>query len=76
MNNWQESVAGTDPTNSASVLQMSIVCSNSKAIVSWPSVTNRGYYLYVGTYFLRDWYGFSQVRPTAPQSREPAELFP
>jgi hypothetical protein len=50
MSNWREWITGTDPTNAASLLQVSIVLGNSKAIVSWPSVTNRGYYLYPGLY--------------------------
>lgn len=46
MNNWQEWIAGTDPTNAASVLVM-LPLSNSVsgAIVSWQSVSNRTYFL-------------------------------
>jgi hypothetical protein len=48
MSNWQEWIAGSDPTNSASKLVMfSPVRSNSPPIVtlSWSSVTNRTYVL-------------------------------
>lgn len=46
MNNWQEWIAGTDPTNRASVLIMlSLSNSVSGVIASWQSVTNRTYFL-------------------------------
>jgi hypothetical protein len=46
MNNWQEWVAGTDPTNSLSVLSM-LAASNSvsSVTVSWQGVNNRTYFL-------------------------------
>jgi hypothetical protein len=46
LNNWQEWMAGTNPTNAASVLCMvSVTNSTSGAIVSWASVANRSYSL-------------------------------
>jgi hypothetical protein len=48
MNNWQEWRAGTDPTNSLSLLKMlkPTATNNPSAIViSWQSVTNRTYFL-------------------------------
>jgi hypothetical protein len=48
MNNWQEWIAGTDPTNALSVLQMlSPTATNSPSglVVSWQSVNTRTYYL-------------------------------
>ncbi len=46
MNNWQEWLAGTVPTNSASVLQMfSPSISVSGLVVSWQSVNTRTYFL-------------------------------
>jgi hypothetical protein len=48
MNNWQESVAGTIPTNSLSVLQMlnPAVTNNLHGIViTWQSVSGRTYFL-------------------------------
>ncbi len=48
MNNWQEWIAGTNPTNSSSLLQMlsPTATNNSSGItISWQSVTNITYYL-------------------------------
>jgi hypothetical protein len=46
MNNWQEAVAGTNPTNAASVLKMLSISNNiSGNIVKWQSVANKAYYL-------------------------------
>jgi|ERR1017187_3728311 parallel beta-helix repeat protein len=49
-NNWQEWIAGTIPTNSASLLQM-LSASNSVSgtKVTWQSVTGRTYFLLRGT---------------------------
>jgi hypothetical protein len=48
MNNWQEWIAGTDPTSNLSVLQMLAPASTNSPdgiLVSWQSVNNRTYYL-------------------------------
>ena len=46
MNNWQEWIAGTDPTNNLSVLQMlAPTNSDSGLAVTWQSVANRTYFL-------------------------------
>jgi parallel beta-helix repeat protein len=48
MNNWQEWMAGTDPTNALSLLEMlSLASTNSPSgiVVTWQSVTNRAYSL-------------------------------
>ncbi|MCF7817457.1 MAG: hypothetical protein K9M54_06215, partial [Kiritimatiellales bacterium] len=43
---WQEYVAGTDPTNSASVFQITGVESTPQgAVIRWSSVSNRFYNL-------------------------------
>ena len=54
MNNWQEWIAGTVPTDAASVLKIvSVVSSGTTFEVGWTSVTNRSYALerafYLGT---------------------------
>ena len=44
MVNYQEYIAGTDPTNAASLLKItSVTKAASTAAVSWQSVTNRHY---------------------------------
>jgi hypothetical protein len=46
MNNYQESVAGTNPTNSASLLVLYTPTSDTNGLnISWQSVDNRIYYL-------------------------------
>ena len=46
MNNWQEWICGTDPTNAASVLKaLSPAGGASGTEVRWLSVTNRNYFL-------------------------------
>ncbi len=46
MNNWQKWVAGLNPTNAASVLQMlSPAPSGTNLVVTWQSVTNINYFL-------------------------------
>jgi hypothetical protein len=50
MNNWQEWIAGTIPTNALSVLRMlGIVRNGSGLVVTWQSVSNRTYFLERGT---------------------------
>ena len=46
MNNWQEAIAGTNPTNAASVLKMlSVSNSSSGTTVTWQSVSGKNYYV-------------------------------
>jgi hypothetical protein len=47
MNNWQEWIAGTDPTNGLSVLKFVAITANNPpgVILNWQSVNNRTYYL-------------------------------
>jgi len=53
MNNWQEWIAGTNPTNPSSVLKM-LVPSNSIAgpTITWESISNIAYYLQRSTNLL------------------------
>lgn len=46
MNNWQEWIAGTDPTNAASLLTMNSVSNSiAGATVTWQSVSGVTYFL-------------------------------
>jgi hypothetical protein len=46
MNNWQEWIAGTDPTNAASILRMLLPTGFAPRVrLTWSSVTNRVYVL-------------------------------
>ncbi len=46
MNHWQDWIAGLDPTNPLSVLQMTSATNcGSNIVVTWQSVTNITYYL-------------------------------
>jgi len=46
MNNWQEWIAGTAPTDAASALRMSNPTTDASGVtVSWQSVSNRTYFL-------------------------------
>jgi hypothetical protein len=46
MNNWQEWIAGTDPTNALSALRLLTPTSDSSGLLlTWQSVSNRTYFL-------------------------------
>ena len=50
LNNWQEWIAGTDPTSAASVLQLAAPSNSISGItVTWQSVNTRTYYLQSST---------------------------
>lgn len=54
MNNWQEWIAGTNPTNAASVLTMTSVWPEPRLnviVVKWKSVSTRNYFLQRGSRF-------------------------
>ena len=46
MNNWQEWLAGTNPTNAASLLKLAApALASGRVTLSWSSVTNRSYFV-------------------------------
>jgi hypothetical protein len=46
LNNWQEWVAGTNPTNAASLLKLAVpTLASGRVTLSWSSVTNRSYFV-------------------------------
>ena len=47
MNNWQEWIAGTNPTNALSVLKLMapVLTNRARVAVTWQSVSNRTYFL-------------------------------
>jgi hypothetical protein len=46
MNNWQEWIADTNPTNSASIFQLSVLSNSvSGLVISWQSSSGRTYYV-------------------------------
>jgi hypothetical protein len=50
LNNWQEWICGTDPTNAGSCLRLvSAVHTNSSVVVTWQSVEGMNYFLERGT---------------------------
>jgi hypothetical protein len=50
MNNWQEWIAGTIPTEAMSLLKMTKLANDVSGLtVTWQSVTNRAYFLQRGT---------------------------
>jgi hypothetical protein len=54
MNNWQEWVAGTNPTNAGSVLRLEEPNAGPGGVtLTWVSVTNRSYYIERATNVLR-----------------------
>ncbi len=59
MQTWQEYIAGTDPTNSNSVLKLTdFVLSGERMKISWPGVQNRAYtfqYQYADSLKTNNW---------------------
>lgn len=75
MNDPQEYyVAGTDPTNSASVLRMNAFnwTATNGATFEWPSVTGRTYYVYRTTNLIE---GFGSPITNFPPSVDPTNYF-
>jgi hypothetical protein len=52
MNNWQEFMAGTNPTNAASVLKVSLQQSNQGFFLNWNTIPGQTYQVQVTTNFI------------------------
>jgi hypothetical protein len=71
MNNWQEWLAGTNPTNAASVLRIqtaALALQGQGIAVTWLSVSNREYFLQRSTNSVQRW-EFSTIRMNIPGSQ-------
>ena len=54
LNNWQEWIAGTNPTNAGSVLALNLPTTNSTGLnISWKSISGKTYFLQRGNRSLR-----------------------
>ncbi len=66
MNNWQEWVCGTNPTNAASVLRLQLpLFVPGRVMLTWSSVTNRAYFVERATN-LAPRLGFSLLQTNIP----------
>ena len=66
MNNWQEWVAGTNPTNAASVLRLQLpLFVPGRVMLTWSSVTSRAYFVERATN-LAPPLGFSLLQTNIP----------
>jgi len=65
LSNWQEWVAGTNPTNAASVLRLQPpLFAPASVTLTWPSVTNRAYFVERATNLMT--WTFSVLRTNIP----------
>jgi subtilisin family serine protease len=73
MNNLAEWIAGTNPTNAASVLRLTLVSATNanNVVVSWPSVAGRNYWLARSTNLLT---GFNSVVGTNIAATAPTNV--
>jgi hypothetical protein len=66
MNNWQEWIAGTNPTNAVSVLRLQLpLYVPGRVVLTWSSVTNRAYFVERATN-LAPPLGFSLLQSNIP----------
>jgi len=66
MNNWQEWIAGTNPTNAASILSLQVpVFAAGGVTLTWSSVTNRAYFVERATNLLNQ-PAFSPLQTNIP----------
>ena len=70
LNNWQEFIAGTSPTNRADVLKLELTFSHGADLkLQFNAVSNRSYTLqYKSNLFVGDWQLLQQIQP-APSNR-------
>jgi subtilisin family serine protease len=73
MNNLAECIAGTNPTNAASVLRLTLVSATNanNIVVSWPSVAGKNYWLQRSTNLLT---GFNSVVGTNIAATAPTNV--
>lgn len=72
MNNLAEWIAGTNPTNAASNLRLTLLsATNSNVILSWPSVAGKSYWLERSTNLLN---GFNSVVSTNITATAPTNI--
>jgi hypothetical protein len=77
--NWQEVIAGADPTNAASFLRVtSVAYANPQGsfLLEWPSATNRTYRVFRSTYAQSGFQPVALHLPATPPLNTHRDLYP